>query len=255
MNTSGSVDAASIPRTSMFHPSNREMLNNLIRTEVQTIMDQLKKSNPELQSKEALVKNLNDKTLKYDGILQQFSVNEQRLGDKVKDLSIKIQAIQSNLDDIHKDAGGTFVTEEQLKSWTAHYFSEHVSSIKQSLWDDLNKAKLAYQTQETQYRRMIQEELAKASQQIFERTCFIKGTVMHDAGVDVFQLQNDTMVPVEKTWHFEKGQQVRIYYPIVERQDGLWMKTRRVDSTNASLEEGWIPIVYQSQVMLGEFQL
>ena len=230
------------------------MLNNLIRTEVQVILDQMKKSNPDLQSREALIKSLDKKTLKYDDMLQQFSVNEQRLGDKVKNLSIKIQAIQSNLDNLHKDAGGTFVTEEQLKSWTAHYFSEHISSIKQSMWDDLNKTKRAYQTQEAQYRHMIQE----ASQQIFERTCYVRGTVMHDTGVDVFkppQNSTDAMVPVEKAWHFEKGEQVRVYYPIVERDDGLWMTTRRVDSTNAALEEGWIPIVYQSQVMLGEFQL
>jgi hypothetical protein len=267
---------------SFFHPTNQEILKGIVSSEVNSVLDKLKTERPELVNQAEVMNIVTQRTRKFEDSLQQYNVREQRLRDKVENMEVTLRAVQGNIDEVKQDNGGTYITEDVMRSWVSHFFNEQTEEIRTNVQGELEKRFLASnQTNDKLGRTVIglQEQVSmlrkdndslkeqnqslthvmdtanktfeNTVQNIYEASCFTYGKVVNDVKV-----YKDADATTEEAWDLTDGERVILYYPIEgDGENNIWMKTRRVDVHNAGIEEGWVPIILGGDVFVGEFGL
>lgn len=254
--------------SSLFHPSNQEILKGMVATEVNLILDKLKAERPELVNQSEIMNIVNKSTRTFEDALQQSAIREQRLRDSFEKMEISFRAIQNNIDEIRQDSGTTFVDEKTMKSWVNHFFNDQIGQLQLSMSKDIKTNMQAFiqdkNTASTSVERLeksvadlrasidaINAQYQATVQKIYEQTCFTRGKVLRK--LNVHRAQDSKS---EVLYSVAENEMVALYYPIENKENGdIWMKTRRVNPLNGALSEGWAPVMLANQVLIGEFTI
>lgn len=254
--------------SSLYHPSNQEILRGMVATEVAAVLDKLKTTRPELADQAGIMDIVNKSTRTVEDALQQSTLREQRLQNSVENLEIKLRSIQNNIDQIRQESGMTFVDEATMKSFTAHFFNEEIGKLQLALNKDIKTNMQAFvQDKNNTVDRIDKLEKSvtelkiilenintlfqNSVQKIYEQTCYTRGKVLRQINVHSAQdTKSDILYTVPENEH------VILYYPIENKENGdIWMKTRRVNPLNGVLSEGWAPVMTENQPNIGQFSV
>lgn len=255
--------------SSIFHPSNQEIIKGIIASEVRATLDKLKTERRELVDQESALNQFSLRTLKVEENLQEFNIREQRLRDAVEKLEISIKATQTNVDEIKKDSNSAFVTEDVMRSWVKHFYNEQAEELRLKVADEIKKGVAAAQKPQEELEKLIVAAVNKKTielsqsiadvdrkfentlQKIYTSTCFtIARAVNH---VNVYENSDEKS---RVLWDIKENQRVVLYYPLnIVGDRTIWIKTRRVNPDDAELSEGWVPIMLNGTVNLGDFGL
>ena len=254
---------------SIFHPTNQEILKGLIAGEVRNTLDRLKKERAELNGQEDVLTSMTQKLTTVEHNLQEFNMREQRLRDTVDQLEVSFRAIQANIDEIKHDSNSSFVTEDVMRSWVARFYAERTEDMKAKVADEIRKGIQASQRREEEIQKLITSAVAQSidgitrsvndlerkfehtAQKIYTTTCFTMATAVN--AVKVYSSNDEKSKPL---WEVKENERVMLFYPLDVREDKtIWIKTRRVNPDDAELSEGWIPLMLNGVINLGDFSL
>ena len=245
---------------SLFDTTGQEILKGMVDVEVKKILDQLKKERPELLTQTDLMNQINLKNRKIEDSLQQFNIHNQRLKDTVDQLSISIKAVQSNIDHVKHESGGSGLTEEVMRSWVLHFFTEQIGNLKKDFQEEFYKTNEkinqfgGVKSNELKIvennLKLLETKFQNTLQNIFESFCFVYATAVEKVSIYTFQDVKSTVINT-----INPGEEILLNYPILKDDNNRWMKARIVDRESAQLTEGYIPIFLNNVVLLNNFHL
>jgi len=271
-------DNSGIGVNQLFDASNQDILKKQVEFEVKKVLDLLKKERPELVNQSEVMNIVNQKTRKFEESLQQFNVREQRLREMVDQMNISIRAVQSNVDQTKIQVGGTYLTEEVMKSWVSHFFGEQVGPITTELRSNLSASEEKTHNIITQHSKStedaiktldarLQHALQSLSstdnniktleikfqntlQSISESLYCVYGTVMEVT--PLYEKPDEKSKEISKC---NRGDVLLLTYPIFKNGNDRWMKVRTVDQSTAQLGESWVPVFQNDVAYVGGFKM
>lgn len=240
----------------LFTDSAQEVIKMQVEYEVTRCLDRLKKERPELINQSEVMNLINQKTRKLEESLQQYNIREQRLRDSVDQLGVSVKAVQSNVDRVNNESGGSVLTEESMRSWVPFFFNEQMTLVKAELRGEMAKvegkigpAVAPLKTLESA-QRLLDAKFQNTLQNIFEAVCFVYGSVLEP--VTLYEKPDVKSAEVRKA---KVGEKLLLLYPIFRQGDDRWMKAKLVDPETAQLSEAWVPIYVDDTIYVGHFKM
>ena len=263
------VNSSPTPLQNLFDTTGQEILKGMVETEVKKILDLLKKERPELVSQNDLVNQINQKHRKVEDLLQQFNIHNQRLKETVDQLVVSVKAVQSNIDHVKHERGGSGVTEEVMRSWVVHFFTEQIGNLKKDFQEEFfkmnekinslaggNVGAISSKTSERlgvveNNIKLLETKFHNTLQNIFETVCFVYGTTVDKIPVYSLQSPNASVITT-----IGAGEDILLIYPILsDENNNKWMKTRIVDHETAQLADGYVTLLWNQEIMINNFRL
>ncbi|NDJ15515.1 MAG: hypothetical protein EBY17_30800 [Acidobacteriia bacterium] len=240
---------APLRSSTLFDGTAQDILKGQVDFEVKRVLDLLKKERPELLGQADLMNLLAQKTRKWEENLQQFHVREQRLRDTVDQLCVTIKAVQSNVDQVKNESGGTVLTEESMRAWVPFFFNEQMSLVKAEWREDFVKIENKVVAAVTAL-NALESKMQNTLQNLVEASSFVYGVMLQDSGL--YEKPDSQSKEVSRVL---SGQWLMLAYPIVSVGNDRWMKVRTVHQDTAQLGEAWVPVLYEGTPYVGQFTL
>ena len=246
------------PNQLLFDPNIQEILKGMVEAHVKTTLDQLKNQRPELIGQNELSNILTQKSQNMEASLQQYNLREQRMKDDIDQFKITVKAIQQNVDSIRKEIGGAGVTEEVMRSYTAHFFGDQIGVLQKDIqvqFNNITERKTNELKALENNLKLLDTKFHNTLQNIFEKACFVFGHVVEE--MNVYE-RCDVKSP--SCGRVKAGEKILLYYPICEGNDNgqkgeKWMKTKLVHPDSAELTEGWVHVLFNHTVYVNQFSV
>ena len=224
----------------LFDTTTQDIMNQQIKFRVKYELDELKQQRPELVNQAEVMGLVTAKTQKFAESMQQMNVLNQRLRDMVESINVKLNAVQSNVEQVTHKSGGPILTEETMRSWTQFFVGEQLGFLKNDNHNDiesLNSKIAAFDCKIEAIDRKLQETL----QNLYESTCFVIGCVLEDN----VAIHEDSDCQSSKFCCVNRGDRLKLKYPVIHKGNDRWMKVQTVNPNTAEMGIGFVLVYFE----------